>query len=99
MFYLSGDKRTLLQYEHRWYTDWDWFQLARVGIATYVDIGKLSGSGLADESLLTDLGVGLRLMSSRAFVRNILHIDLAFPTSHQQKTDKWILSFIIKEHF
>jgi len=97
--FLTGDEALLLQYEKRWYTDWHWFQLARVGMVAYIDVGKVWNQGNDNDLLLSDVGFGLRIMSSRAFVRNIAHIDIAFPIEQHEKADKWIFSFIVQEHF
>jgi len=80
--YQAGTARALLTLEQRYYTDWYPFRLFHVGGAAFVDMGRTWGrdvTGLESSGLLRDVGVGLRLGSSRSSFGNVLHIDLAFP--------------------
>ena len=97
--FLSGNESLLLQYERRLYTDWHWFQLARVGLVGYLDVGKVWEQGNDHGLLLADIGFGLRMISSRAFVRSVVHFDIAFPIEKHPKADDWLISFTVKEHF
>jgi len=80
--YQDGDRRVLLSVEQRFYTDWHPLKLAHVGAAVFADVGHSwfaedgfgSGGGV-----LSDVGFGLRLSSSRSGSNNMLHVDLAFP--------------------
>jgi outer membrane protein assembly factor BamA len=99
LHFLSGNESLLLQYEKRWYTDWYWWRLARVGVVAYADVGKVWDDGKDQNITLADVGFGLRLMSTRAFVRNVIHIDVAFPVEKHPNADTWQISFLIKEGF
>jgi len=80
--YQAGTARALLTLEQRFYTNWYPFRLFHVGAATFFDMGRTWGTdvtGLTSSGLLKDVGVGLRLGSSRSSFGNVLHIDLAFP--------------------
>jgi hypothetical protein len=80
--YQAGTARALLTLEQRFYTDWYPFRLFHVGAAAFFDMGRTWGTdvtGAGSLGLLKDVGVGLRLGSSRSSFGNVLHVDLAFP--------------------
>lgn len=80
--YQTGDKRALLTVEQRFYTDWYPFRLVRVGAAVFFDAGRTWGDsvfGTANDGLLTDIGFGLRLGSTRSGLGRMAHIDVAYP--------------------
>jgi Omp85 superfamily domain len=80
--YQAGTSRALLTLEQRYYTKWYPFRLFHVGAAAFFDAGRTWGrdvTGLESDGLLKDVGVGLRLGSSRSSFGNVIHIDLAFP--------------------
>jgi len=80
--YQAGTARALLTLEQRYYTKWYPFRLFHVGAAAFFDMGRTWGTdvtGAESAGLLKDVGVGLRLGSSRSSFGNVIHIDLAFP--------------------
>ena len=80
--YQTGDRRLLFNVEERVYTDWYPFRLFRVGGAVFYDWGRAwSGPAESPSSArwLSDVGVGLRILSARSSFGNVLHIDFAFP--------------------
>lgn len=80
--YQAGTARALLTLEQRYYTKWYPFRLFHVGAAAFFDMGRTWGTdvtGLESDGLLKDVGIGLRLGSSRSSFGNVIHIDLAFP--------------------
>jgi outer membrane protein assembly factor BamA len=80
--YQSGDERLLLTLEQRVFTRWYPFKLVHVGGAVFFDAGRTwidDRQGAANLGLLKDVGVGLRLSSSRSGLGSIIHFDLAFP--------------------
>ena len=80
--YQAGTARALLTLEQRYYTKWYPFRLVHVGAAGFFEMGRTWGTdvtGAESLGLLKDLGVGLRLGSSRSSFGNVIHIDLAFP--------------------
>lgn len=82
----TGDRRFLVSLEERMFTDLHILQLIRMGWAVFFDMGKAwtpgqdNGTG---NDLLKDVGIGLRLSSSRADLGRVMHIDLAFPLDHR----------------
>jgi outer membrane protein assembly factor BamA len=80
--YQTGDRLVLLNVEERVYTDWYPFRLIRVGGAVFFDSGRAwDGPGESPSSArwLSDVGFGLRFLSTRSSFGNVLHIDFAFP--------------------
>jgi hemolysin activation/secretion protein len=80
--YQTGDHRVLLNVERRVYTDWYPFRLFRVGGAVFYDLGRAwGGTGESPSSAhwLNDVGLGLRVLSTRSAFGNVLHVDFAFP--------------------
>jgi hemolysin activation/secretion protein len=88
--YQRGTHRTLFTAEQRYYTDWYPFRLFRVGAAVFYDVGRAWGSQAPNpvNGWLSDVGIGLRILSARASFGNTLHIDLAFPVNRQDPTIK-----------
>jgi hypothetical protein len=80
--YQAGTSLALLTLEERYYTDWYPFRLFHVAGAAFFDMGRTWGTdvtGATSDGLLKDVGLGLRLGSSRSAFGNVIHIDLAFP--------------------
>jgi len=80
--YQTGDRRVLLNVEERVYTDWYPFRLIRVGAAVFYDRGRAwGGPGESPSSAgwLSNVGFGLRFLSTRSAFGNVLHVDFAFP--------------------
>ena len=80
--YQTGDRRLLLNVEERVYTDWYPFRLIRVGGAVFYDRGRAwGGPGESPSSArwLSNVGLGLRFLSTRSSFGNVLHVDFAFP--------------------
>jgi hemolysin activation/secretion protein len=100
--YQGGDSRALLTLEQRYFTDWYPFRLFRVGAAAFIDVGRTWGEAPLNTpslGLLKDVGVGLRLGSSRSGLGNIIHIDLAFPLDGDPSISKVQLLVETKERF
>ena len=88
--YQAGTSRALLTLEQRYYTKWYPFRLFHVGAAAFYDMGRTWGTdvtGARSLGLLKDVGVGLRLGSSRSSFGNVVHIDLAFPLDGDEDID------------
>jgi hypothetical protein len=89
--YQAGTSRALLTLEQRYYTHWYPFRLFHVGAAAFFDMGRTWGTdvtGAESLGLLKDVGIGLRLGSSRSSFGNVLHIDLAFPLDGDDDIDQ-----------
>jgi outer membrane protein assembly factor BamA len=95
--YQSGERRVLLTFEQRAYTDWYPFRLFRVGGAIFFDVGRAWGGEIqntANPGWLSDVGFGLRLLSARSAFGNILHADVAFPLNADPSIDS--VQFLLK---
>jgi hypothetical protein len=80
--YQAGTSKALLTLEQRYYTTWYPFRLFHVGGVVFFDMGRTWGrdvTGATSLGMLKDVGLGLRLGSSRSAFGNVVHIDLAFP--------------------
>jgi outer membrane protein assembly factor BamA len=100
--YQAGTSRALLTLEQRYYTKWYPFRLFHVGAAAFVDVGRTWGTdvtGAESLGLLRDVGIGLRLGSSRSSFGNVVHIDLAFPLDGDEDIDSVQLLVTTKASF
>jgi len=100
--YQAGTALALLTLEERYYTSWYPFRLFHVAGAVFFDMGRTWGTdvtGATSNGLLKDVGLGLRLGSSRSAFGNVIHIDLAFPLDGGPDIDS--VQFVVetKERF
>lgn len=80
--YQRGDERYVFTVERRYFTDLHIFNLLRVGAVVFFDMGKAWGVEQYGYSpLLSNVGFGLRLSSSKVRIGNVVHVDIATPTS------------------
>jgi hypothetical protein len=80
--YAGGDRRALFTVEQRYFTSWYPFRLFHVAGAAFFDVGRAWGDNPfaeKDPGWLEDVGVGLRIGSSRSGGGSMVHVDLAFP--------------------
>lgn len=80
--YQRGDRRVLLNFEQRIYTDWYPFRLFRIGGAVFFNAGSAWGDEASNSSKpdwLADVGFGLRIFSMRSAFGSVWHLDFAFP--------------------
>ncbi len=95
--YQDGSARALLTLEHRVYTNYYLFRLFHLGGAVFFDMGRTWGHGTvatSSEGLLKDVGIGLRLGSSRSSFGNVIHLDLAFPLDGDDSID--VVQFLVE---
>ncbi len=89
--YQQGNRRVLWTLERRYFPQWYPFKLFRLGGVLFTDVGRAwfhdNRSNGPDAGVLTDLGFGLRLASSRIEVQRILHLDFAFPLNGDDSID------------
>ncbi|KPQ29414.1 MAG: Outer membrane protein/protective antigen OMA87 [Marinobacter excellens HL-55] len=89
--YQQGDRRVLWTLERRYFPDWHPFKLFRMGGVVFLDAGRAwfsdGQSNGPDSGVLRDVGIGLRLASSRVEVQRMLHFDLAFPLDGDDSID------------
>jgi outer membrane protein assembly factor BamA len=95
--YQAGTSKALLTLEERYYTDWYPFRLFHVAGAAFFDMGRTWGTdvtGATSDGLLKDVGIGLRLGSSRSAFGNVIHVDLAFPLDGGDNVDS--VQFVVE---
>jgi hypothetical protein len=101
--YRDGDRRALATIEQRFYTNLEVLKLFHVGAAVFVDAGRAWYSGARPDDageILRDVGVGLRLGSSRSSKGTMIHLDVAFPLdgeSSERRGVQWLVK--TKESF
>lgn len=98
--YLRGDQRYVLSIERRYFTDIYLFNLIRMGGVLFVDVGKAWGLPNEPASpLLSDVGFGLRFSSTKVRIGNVVHVDVAMPTSAKAGLDKYQLTIGTQQRF
>lgn len=88
--YQRGDARAQFTLEQRYFTDYYLWRVFRVGGAAFFDAGRVWGNnpyGGKNLGLLTDVGLGLRLASTRSSIGRMIHIDVAFPLNGDSSID------------
>ncbi len=106
--YQIGDSWYLLTIEERYYSDIYPFRMFRLGAAVFADVGRAwyrneaPGWVPPDRSAsyfdtLANVGVGLRLESTRTRRDRLLHIDLALPVRDGPETRNLELTVTVKQ--
>lgn len=94
--YQQGDRRLLLTLEQRFFSPRDYFHLFHLGAAVFFDAGAawFDRRQEVEDRLLRDVGVGLRIGSSRSARGALIHLDLALPLDHPGsiKRVQWLVS-------
>lgn len=86
--YVRGDTRYVFTLERRYFTDLYLFNILRVGLVGFVDVGRAWGlNSDPNPPVLSDVGFGLRLSSTKVRVGNVIHFDIATPTSARNQPD------------
>ena len=80
LYAFEGNRRVILNLEHRIFSGKEILQLIAPGVAIFFDTGAAvpPGQSFALRDLKSDVGVGLRFGVARAPVNNILRLDLAY---------------------
>jgi len=94
----TGSRRARFTAEHRYFLDFNPFRLARVGTAVFADIGAAWEQG-EDPVWLSDVGFGLRIVSTRQADAKVTHIDFAFPLNATDEIDGFQLVVTAKTQF
>lgn len=77
-----GNERYLFTVERRYFSDIHLFNLIRMGAVAFFDMGKAWGiDDYAYSPLLTNVGFGLRFSSTKVRIGNVIHVDVASPTT------------------
>jgi len=95
--YTRGKYKALLSIEERYFSDIHLWNLIRVGAAGFVDFGQVFEG--ENNRLLANVGLGLRLSSSRAELGKVLHIDYAVPIADKEYVDSYQWFITIKSSF
>jgi hypothetical protein len=98
--YRAGDRLWLASVEQRFFGRREYFHLAHLGAAAFLDAGEAwyasppAGIPRAPRGVLTDAGVGLRIGSSRSAQGSLVHLDLAFPLASDRSIRRvqWLVS-------
>ncbi len=91
--YQDGDRRFLLSVEQRFYTHWELFNLVHVGGAVFMDAGRAwYDGGDGGHGVLKDIGLGLRLSSSRSAQGTMIHLDVAYPLDGDSDKIQWLVT-------
>jgi hypothetical protein len=82
--YQQGNRLALLTLEQRVYHDREYLHLFRFGAAAFFDVGRAwetngPGRNGAVDGWLRDIGVGLRVSSTRSARGAMVHFDVAYP--------------------
>lgn len=101
-----GDQKLYMTLERRYFSDSHWFNFIRVGAAAFLDVGKInfsdsgeSGDSKENSPWLSDIGLGLRLSSSKTSSGMIIHLDFAVPLSDRTNNKKFQWLITTKETF
>lgn len=88
-----GKERYLFTLERRYFSDIHLFNLVRMGAVTFFDAGKTWGVDEYGYSpLLSSVGFGLRFSSTKVRIGNVVHIDIATPTSAKEGISRYQVS-------
>jgi hypothetical protein len=80
--YQAGTRRALFTVEERYFTDVYLWRLFRFGGVAFFDVGRAWGgdnTNALNPGWISDVGVGLRIVSVRSALSNVLHVDVAVP--------------------
>lgn len=86
----SGDRRVVLTLEERQYTNYHLFNLAYLGFAVFIDVGRAWDPAVDEgfeDDYLASAGFGIRLASSKSDSARVIHIDFAFPLTNQNEPE------------
>lgn len=86
----SGDRRFVLTLEERQYTNIHLLNLAYLGFAVFIDVGRAWDPDVDEgfeNDYLASAGFGIRLASSKSDSARVIHIDFAFPITNQDEPE------------
>lgn len=96
--YQSGDTKATFALEDRFYFDWYPWKLLKFGTAVFFE----TGSAWVEEdgpNFISDVGFGLRVVSTRQSKAKVLHADIAFPLSERGQVDSYQLFLKARAEF
>ena len=86
----SGDRSVVLTLEERQYTDIHLLNLAYLGFAVFIDVGRAWDPDIDEgfeDDYLASAGFGFRLASSKSDSARVIHIDFAFPLTNRDEPE------------
>ncbi|HXO20528.1 MAG TPA: hypothetical protein VOA87_11465 [Thermoanaerobaculia bacterium] len=92
----DGTRRWAVNLEQRFFGHREYLHLLHLGAAVFFDAGRAwtpGGPSLFDRGVLSDVGAGLRLGSSRSAQGTVVHLDLAVPLTGDRaiKRVQWLV--------
>ncbi len=96
--YLNGDHVWLTTAEQRFFYDWYPLHTFQFASALFIDAGSTWSNGQTKQ-IFTNLGVGIRLVPTRTSGGQVIHLDLAFPTTSRPDIDSVQLQIRAKKTF
>lgn len=98
--YLRGDQRFLMTVERRYFSDLHLLNFMRVGALIFLDAGTIWFDDDSEKfPLRSNLGVGLRLNSSKTNIGNVVHIDFSVPTRREEGVDRFQWTLRAEQNF
>ncbi len=100
--YQVGNRSAVWNIEQRYYSDWHPFQLFNVGLAAFLDVGRAwydNRDNGDNGGVLADVGLGLRLNSSRAEKGSVIHLDVAVPFVKDDDVDGVQILVTVRDRF
>ena len=95
--YQDGDKSIVFTAEKRFHFDWYPYSLVKFGAVAFADVGTAWGNG-NDPKILSDVGLGLRIIPTRSSSTKAIHLDLEFPMNGDD-VDDYQISIKTKQTF
>lgn len=100
--YQHGTQSIQATAEIRMYPDINLYQLVDLGFVGFVDVGRAYGevqNPNVSDSILSSVGLGIRLYASRSSNDNVIHIDLSKPIGSYEAVDSWQLGLSVGTTF
>jgi outer membrane protein assembly factor BamA len=91
--YQHGDHYLSSSVEARFYSGHNILKILDVGFVAFSDVGKAWSGEQAmfneTNSLLSSVGIGLRLYSSHSSHKSVIHMDIFKPFATTENVDAW----------
>ena len=101
--YQHGDHYLTSSVEARFYSGYNILKILDVGFVAFADVGKAWSGEQAmfneTNSLLSSVGIGLRLYSSHSSHKSVIHMDISKPFATTENVDAWEWRLQIKQSF
>lgn len=101
--YQHGAHRLVGSIEARFYTDYNILKILDLGFVAFADAGRAWSGEQAQyneaDGILSSIGLGVRLYSSRSSHKSVIHMDVAKPFNTSDNVDTWEWRLQIKQSF